>query len=84
MSVQRDNKCGYRTFSVDFADNLGLARDKNLIFHGVGIGTAQADHPFRFALFELRQKSMGIENTGNNGSNGLHVVDGFGVVMNFM
>ena len=68
---------------IDLTDNLSLACDKNLIFDGVGAGTAQADHPFRFALSEIRQKSMGIENTGNNGGDGSHVVDRFTIVLNF-
>ena len=84
MSIQGNNVGGYRMVGIDLTDNLSLACDRNLIFDGIGIGTAQADHPLRFALFEIRQKSMGIENTSDNGSDGLHIVDSFGVVMNFM
>ena len=48
---------GYRMVGIDLTDNLSLACDKNLIFDGVGIGTAQADHPFRFALLKLGKRA---------------------------
>ena len=42
-----------------------------------GVWTAQADHPFGFALLGIGQQSVGIESTGNSGGYGLSIKDSF-------
>ena len=41
----------------------------------IGFGSAQADHPLRFAFLGIRQQGVGIENTGNNGGYDLNIID---------
>ena len=54
MFIDSNDMGSNRMVFIDFTNYLGLLRDKNLALDGQRVGTAQADHPLRFAFLEVR------------------------------
>ena len=70
-----------RLVSINLANDLRFAGDKNLVTYSIGFRTAQADHPLGFACLEIRQQSVRIENTGNDGGYDLNIMSSWCIAL---
>ena len=50
----------------------------------IGLESAQADHPPRFALLEIGQQGVRTKHFGNNGNYNLNIRNSFGTIGNFI
>ena len=78
--VQRDNMYGDRLVFINLANDLKFASEKNLVTYRIGFRSAQADHPLRFALLEIKQQGVSTETTGNDGGYDLNIMNSFRII----